>query len=211
MTSISSDLNLLKKGGIDSLHFDVMDGHFVPRLGLLPEMLTAIKAHSDIPVDIHLMIENPEKYIPLFCQSPNDIVVVHAEATKHLDHIIRLIRSCGSRAGVALNPATPLNVLDYVIDDIELVMLMAINPGIVGHKLIPKMIDKIAHLRERTVEKKNLIIEIDGGVSPDSAAKMIHAGANMLVCGTSILYRQKAPLDIKIQEIRTMIDSELGI
>jgi len=209
MVNILRDLRLLEKGGIDHLHFDVMDGHFVPRLGLLPEMLTAIKKHTNMPVDIHLMIENPEHYIPLFAQSPDDIIVVHAESTKHLDRMIRLIKDSGSRAGVALNPATPLNVLDYVIEDIDLVMLMAINPGIVGHKLIPQAIRKISDLSKYASKKNDLIIEIDGGVNFESAIEMIKAGANMLVCGTSTIYNKEKPINEKIVELRETIMTSL--
>lgn len=209
MLDLEAEIRSLEEGGIDYIHFDVMDGNFVPRLGLHPEMLKAIKSITDIPVDVHLMIDNPDFFIPDFIKAGGDIIVVHAETTKHLHYTIKMIRDMGARAGVALNPGTPLNVLDYVLDDIELVMLMAINPGIVGHKLIPRALDKISELKEKLVNHPNIIIEVDGGVNPESAPEMIKRGANLLVCGTSMIFKPDIAVGEKLKEVRRGIDQKL--
>lgn len=210
MLGLESEIRALERGGIDFIHFDVMDGSFVPRLGLHPEMLKAIKSITKIPVDVHMMINNPDFFIPEFIKAGADIIVVHAESTQHLHRTIKIIRDLGGRAGVALNPGTPLNVLDYVLDDIELVMLMAINPGIVGHKLIPKALDKISDLKAKLADYPQIIIEVDGGVSPESAHLMIARGANLLVCGTSIIFKPNIDVGEKIIEVRKNIDTELA-
>ncbi len=210
MLDLKSDIRSLERGGIDYLHFDVMDGSFVPRLGLHPEILKAIKLMTKLPVDVHLMIDNQDFFIPDFVKAGADIIVVHAESTKHLHRSVKMIRDLGARAGVALNPGTPLSVLDYVLDDIELVMLMAINPGIVGHKLIPRALDKISELKEKLVSHPDILIEIDGGVTPESAPQMIARGANLLVCGTSIIFKPDVNVGDKLIEVRANIDRRLA-
>ena len=207
--ALGEDLKELEKGGIDALHFDVMDGMFVPRLGLYPELLKEIKSKTSKPVNAHLMIEMPERYVQLFVASGADIVVAHAESTAHLDRCVRLIREAGGRAGAALNPGTPLTALEHVLPDIELVMLMAINPGIVGHKLIPQMMQKIADARKMLKRYPKVRIEIDGGVSPESAARMVSLGADVLVCGTSSIYKKDMPLTKTIPEFRSHVEKEL--
>lgn len=199
---LQSDIKELEKAGIDYIHFDVMDGNFVPRLGLFPEILTSLKKITKIPVDVHLMIANPDNFIPAFIQAGADIVVVHAESTAHLDRSIRLIKNLGAKAGVALNPATPLSVLDYVLDDIDMVMLMAINPGILGHKLIPISMKKIADLKKRLHKHPKILIEIDGGVTFESAKTMVKNGADMLVCGTSTIFKPDQSITTKVKELR---------
>jgi ribulose-phosphate 3-epimerase len=206
---LKSEIRSLEKGGIDFIHFDVMDGNFVPRLGLHPEILKAVKSMTKIPVDVHLMIENPDFFIPELIKAGADIIVVHAESTKHLHRSIKIIRDAGIKAGVALNPGTPLSVLDYVLEDIDLVMLMAINPGIVGHKLIPRALEKISELKAKLADYPKMIIEIDGGVTPESAPEMISRGANLLVCGTSIIFKPDMPVGKKLKEARKNIDLKL--
>jgi len=206
--------NEVKKleGQIDYLHFDLMDGNFVPRYGLYPEILSAIKKVSKIPVDVHMMSEEPERYIDLLAKAGADIVCVHVEACRHLHRTIKLIKDAGLKVGVALNYATPLNILDYILDDIDLIMLMAINPGIVGHKLIPGAIRKINDLKNKlTAAGQEKIIEIDGGVSPESAAEMIKAGANILVCGTSAIFKVDRPVNEVIKEFREIIDRKISL
>ncbi|OGG72658.1 ribulose-phosphate 3-epimerase [Candidatus Kaiserbacteria bacterium RIFCSPLOWO2_01_FULL_53_17] len=207
--ALGDDIKLLEKGGIDALHFDVMDGMFVPRFGFYPELLQAVRKQTSLTVDAHLMIENPERYVQLFVEAGADIVVPHAESTRHLDRAVRLIREAGGRAGVALNPGTPLHALEHVLPDIELVMLMAINPGIVGHKLIPQMMQKIADTRKMLKKFPKIKIEVDGGVSPESAARMVSLGADILVCGTSSIYKKDLPLTKTIPSFRAHIEKEL--
>lgn len=211
--NLQKDIKLIEKGKIDYIHFDVMDGVFVPRYGLFPEMITQLRTLSKVPIDLHLMVSKPEEFLSTFYKAelnqPDDIIVVHIESTHHLDRVIRNIKKLGIKAGVALNPATPLSVLDYVLDDIDVVMLMAINPGIVGHKLIPSSLQKIADLKEKLSNYQHIEIEIDGGVSFESAPKMINAGATMLVCGTQTIFQHKEPIDQRITMLRKEIDAKI--
>ncbi len=209
--SLQEDISSLIRGKIDYIHFDVMDGVFVPRYGLFPEIITQMRQQTAIPIDMHMMVSNPEAYIKTFVDAganqKDDIYVVHAESTVHLDRIIRRIHDHGIKAGVALNPATPLEILKYVLNDIDLIMLMAINPGIVGHKLIPHMLNKIKDVKQM-VGNRDILIEVDGGVNFESAPQMIKNGANMLVCGTQTIYRpHEAPIDKKIKELRKLLDA----
>lgn len=188
---LNSDLKELIIGQSDFIHFDVMDGQFVPRYGLYPEILTFLKKKCDIPVDVHMMVDNPEDFIEDFRIAGADYYNFHIESTSHAHRIIKKIENAGMKPGVALNPATSLSTLDYIINDIKMVVLMAINPGIVGHKLIPNMIDKIKELRNFANKSgnKDLLIQIDGGVTFDSGKEMIEAGADILVCGTGTIFR----------------------
>ena len=191
--NLESEINQLVSGKSDLIHFDVMDGSFVPRYGLYPEILSYLKTKSSIPVDVHMMVDNPEDYIEVFKQAGADYYNVHVEVCKHLHRIIKKIRDIGMKPGVALNPATPISSLEWVIKDVDMVVLMAINPGIVAHKLIPSMLEKIRQVRDFANQSGNeqLVIEIDGGVTFESAKHMIEAGADALVCGTGTIFRPK--------------------
>jgi ribulose-phosphate 3-epimerase len=202
---LQKDIEELIKSKVDYIHFDVMDGQFVPRYGLYPEILTSLKKQTKIPVDVHMMVENPEDFIDDFKGAGADFYNFHIESTSHSHRIVKKIINSGMKPGVALNPATPLSTLDYLINDINMVVLMAINPGIVGHKLIPSMIQKIKDLREYANNKgnENLLIEIDGGVTFDSGKIMIEAGADILVCGTGTIYRpHEDTISNKISEFK---------
>ncbi len=202
-----SDLESLKKAGIDSLHFDVMDGQFVPRLGLYPEMLKAITSATNIPVDVHLMIDSPEKYIPVFVDSGADLISFHIEAVDDVKSVVNMVKSAGLKVGVALKVETPLSALDLVMEDIDLVMLMGIHPGILGQRLIPGTLDKISETRDKFKHRPEVIIEIDGGVTPETAPEMIMRGAHLLVCGTGTIYRpHEDTLENKISLLRGEID-----
>jgi ribulose-phosphate 3-epimerase len=189
--NLEADIKELIKGEADYIHFDVMDGQFVPRYGLYPEILSYLKKMTDIPVDVHMMVDNPEDYIMEFKNAGATYYNFHIESTNHVHRVIKKIEKAEMKAGIALNPATPINVLDYIIEDIDMVVLMAINPGIVGHKLIPNIINKISDLREYAYKKgnKDLLIQIDGGVTFETGKTMIEAGADILVCGTGTIYR----------------------
>lgn len=207
--NLKNEIIQLDNSATDLIHFDVMDGLFVPRYGLYPEILTHLKAVTNIPVDVHMMVSNPEDYIDDFYKAGADYYNVHVESTNHLHRIIKKVRDTGMKPGVALNPATPISLLDWVIKDIDMVVLMAINPGIVGHKLIPDIINKIEQLREFANQNGNedLIIQIDGGVTPESIPLMVNAGADALVCGTGTIFRPKEDtLSNKVSYIRNLIN-----
>lgn len=207
--SIDKDLDELIKGKTDYIHFDVMDGHFVSRYGLYPEILTALKQRTNIPVDVHMMVSNAEDYIQLYKDAGADYYNVHIESTNQIHRCITKVKNSGMKAGIAMNPATPINALDWVINDIEMVVLMAINPGIVGHKVIPSIINKTKALREYAIAKgnPNLLIEIDGGVTFETAPKFIEAGADILVCGTGTIFRpQEDTISNKIQQLRNLFN-----
>jgi ribulose-phosphate 3-epimerase len=204
--NIESDIKEIIKGNADWIHFDVMDGSFVPRYGLFVEILHHLRKLTDIPVDVHMMVNNPEDYIESFALAKADYYCFHIEATSHAHRVIKKIQNSGMKAGIALNPATPISSLDWIINDISMVCLMAINPGIVGHRLIPEMYNKIKALREYALEKgnPNLIIEIDGGVTFDTGKVMVENGADALVCGTGSIFRpQEDTISNKISLFRS--------
>lgn len=211
MLELTQQIKLLELGGIDFIHFDVMDGSFVPRYGLHPELLQAVNQITKIPVDVHMMVENPEPYIDVFAQAGADYFAVHFESCRHLHRTIGLIRKAGMKPGVALNPATNLAGLEFVLEDIDLIVLMAINPGIVGHKLIARAMEKIRQAKALVGSRDGFLIQVDGGVTPESAPKMIRAGANMLICGSSTIFRpQEAPVDQKINDLRQAINRNVS-
>lgn len=207
--NLERDIKELISGKANLIHFDVMDGQFVPRYGLYPEILTYLKKITTIPVDVHMMVDNPEDYIEDFHNAGADYYNVHVESCKHLHRVVKKVRDRGMKPGVALNPATPLSSLEWVIKDIDMVVLMAINPGIVGHKLIPSMLDKITALRTFAEQagNSNLIIEIDGGVTFESAQLMVEAGADALVCGTGTIFRpHEDSIHNKLISLRSKIE-----
>lgn len=203
---LEDDIKELEKGGIDSIHYDVMDGVFVPRFGLYPEILGTVRGLTKLPVDVHCMVVNAEPYIKTFADAGATTITVHAEGNNNLHRTLKLLYDAGVKAGIALNPATPLGVLDYVLGDIDQVMLMAINPGIVGHKLIPQMMEKITDLKKKLVAHPDIQIVIDGGVTFESAPAMIRAGADVLVCGSSTIFRPGEKVSDKIKELRAAIE-----
>ena len=177
----------IDKAGAQQIHIDVMDGAFVPNISFGIPVIKSIRKCSDKVFDVHLMIEHPDQLIPEFAKAGADIIVVHAEACKHLHRTIQLIHSLGVKAGVALNPATPLSVLDYVLEDLDMILLMTVNPGFGGQSYIPATTEKIRTLRH-ILEETGLQtdIEIDGGVDTKNLRMVIEAGANVLVSGSKI-------------------------
>ena len=184
---LGDEIRAVENAGADYIHIDVMDGHFVPNITIGPLVVKAARSVTKLPLDVHLMIENPDLYIPDFARAGADIIVVHAEAVYHLHRTVQLIKSLGKRAGVALNPATPLNVLDYVLDDLDLVLLMTVNPGFGGQSFIPSCLAKIREMRalldRRGCEAE---LEVDGGVKTDNIATVSHAGADVFVAGSAV-------------------------
>jgi ribulose-phosphate 3-epimerase len=173
--------------GADWLHFDVMDGHFVPNLTFGPMFVEAIKEITNLPIESHLMVNNPEFFAPLYAQAGSKRIIIHTENTHHLHRMVQKIKELGCEAGVALNPATPLTVVDHVLAEVDLVLIMTVNPGYGGQKLIPGMIPKIKKLREMIDSQKAACkIEIDGGVNWENASALVEAGVDVIVAGTLI-------------------------
>jgi len=208
--NLEKEVNELIQSKVDLIHFDVMDGSFVPRYGLYPEILRAIKSKENCPlVDVHIMSENPEDFIEIFALYGADYFNFHIEATKHPHRVIKKIINSGMKPGVALNPNTSVESLKWMIQDIEMVVLMTINPGIVGHKFIPEMINKIKELRNFANQNDNrdLIIEIDGGVTPENIKDLVEAGADALVCGNGTIFRpHEDTIENKVKSLKTHIN-----
>ncbi len=173
----------LEQWGADYVHVDVMDGTFVPNISFGQEMVRALRKRTELPLDVHLMVDRPERYTAEFVQAGADIVTVHAEATVHLQRTLAGIRQAGAKAGVVLNPATSLTALEYVLDDVDMVLLMSVNPGFGGQSFIPAVLGKIRRLREMAPD---LDIEVDGGVGPKNIAPVLEAGANVIVAGSAV-------------------------
>ena len=184
---LGDEVRALEAAGADYIHVDVMDGHFVPNITIGPLIVEAARRVTTLPLDVHLMIENPDRYIPDFAAAGADIIVVHAEAVNHLHRTVQLIKSLGKKAGVSLNPATPLNVLDYVLDDLDLVLLMTVNPGFGGQSFIEACLPKIHAMRAMLDRRgSEAELEVDGGVKVSNIATISHAGADVFVAGSAV-------------------------
>ncbi|HEV8015590.1 MAG TPA: ribulose-phosphate 3-epimerase [Stellaceae bacterium] len=183
---LGEEVRAVSAAGADYIHIDVMDGHFVPNLTIGPSVVKALRPHSSLPFDTHLMIAPADPYIAEFADAGADIITVHPEAGPHLHRTIQLIKSHGKKAGVALNPATPLDHVEYVLQDIDLVLVMSVNPGFGGQSFIPEALDKLRALRAMIDKLGRAIdLEVDGGINPDTARAAIAAGADVLVAGTA--------------------------
>ncbi|NTU42638.1 MAG: ribulose-phosphate 3-epimerase [Nitrospirales bacterium] len=183
---LGEEIHAAEAAGADLLHIDVMDGHFVPNITIGPAVTKAIRGITKMPLDVHLMIEQPDNYIEDFVKAGADYITVHAEAAVHLHRTVQWIKSKGVKAGVSLNPATPLSCLDYILPDLDMVLLMSVNPGFGGQDYIPIVTEKIRTLRQMIDEKGlGTVIEVDGGVKPDNAAEVASAGADILVMGSA--------------------------
>lgn len=181
------EIKKIEEAGADWIHIDVMDGHFVPNISIGVPVVESLKGRTSLPLDVHLMISNPEKYIDSFVKAGADVLCVHAEACIHLHRVIQMIKGMGAAAGVALNPATPLSVLNYVLADLDMVLIMSVNPGFGGQEFIPSCLNKIKELKEWVNrERLPVMIQVDGGINTDTAPDVIRAGADILVAGSAV-------------------------
>lgn len=184
---LGDEVRAIDIGGADYIHVDVMDGHFVPNITIGPLVVDAVRKVTSKPLDVHLMIKNPDRYIPDFAKAGADLITVHQETVPHLHRTIQLIKSLGKRAGVSINPATPVSTLEVILDDLDLVLLMSVNPGFGGQSFIPATLAKIAELRQRIVQRGLKVeIEVDGGVKADNIGSMAAAGADVFVAGSAV-------------------------
>ena len=184
---LGEQLALLKKCGVTNIHYDVMDGMYVPSISFGMPVLKSIRQCTDLVLDVHMMVVDPDRYVEDFRKSGADIITVHAEACTHLDRVVNHIKETGAKAAVALNPATPLSALEYVLPELDMVLLMTVNPGFGGQKYIPYCTDKIRTLRE-TADRVNpgLSIQVDGGINPATVRTVLEAGADNLVAGSAV-------------------------
>ncbi len=200
---LKNDIRIVEEAGADYLHIDVMDGHFVPNITIGPLVVKSIRKHSKLIFDVHLMIENPEMYIKDFVESGADLITIHAESTHHLHRAIQMIKKEGIKAGVALNPATPVSIVEDILCDLDLVLIMSVNPGFGGQKFIEGSINKIMKLKELiNLYGLKTLIQVDGGVNLDNINEIVSAGVDVVVAGSAI-YNSK---DIK-ETIRMMKES----
>lgn len=193
-------LKQLETAGADWIHVDVMDGHFVPNLTIGPPVIKALRKYSNLPFDVHLMIENPELWVEDYAKAGADAITVHAEATVHLQRLVTQIRQLGVKAGVALNPSTPINCLEYVLDDIDLILVMSVNPGFGGQKFIPSTLQKLEAIKAM-VGDRPIFISVDGGITADNIDAVRQAGAQAVVAGASI-FGATCPMAEIIERLR---------
>jgi len=183
---LGEDIVAAEKAGADMIHVDVMDGHFVPNITIGPPVVKSVKKIASIPLDVHLMIEDPDKYIKDFADSGADIITVHEEASVHLHRTLQNIKECGVKAAVSLNPATPISNVELVLPYVDMVLIMSVNPGFGGQKFIPEALTKIEQLKKMINEKGlNIEIEVDGGVTVENVAEVHRAGADIVVMGSA--------------------------
>ena len=207
--NIGQAVKELEAAGADYLHFDIMDGHFVPNFTLGADMAKSIRSMTDIPFDTHLMVYEPERYVETFIEAGSDLVVIHVEACRHLHRTINLIKQNGAQAGVAVNPATPLSSLDHLLDEVFMVLIMSVDPGFAGQKMIRSAIGKIRQLKQKIDDAGlDVHIQVDGNVSFENAPKMAAAGADILVAGSSSVFHK----DMTIAEgMKTLRERLIGL
>src|SRR5687768_8171140 len=183
---LGEEVRAIDEAGADWIHIDVMDGHFVPNLTIGPGVVKALRPHSAKPFDVHLMIAPVDPFLDAFAEAGADVITVHPEAGPHLHRTVQRIKALGKKAGVSLNPATPAKMLDYVLEDIDLVLVMSVNPGFGGQKFIAAQLKKIEAVARRVAKQDlDVAIEVDGGIDPDTARRAVSAGATVLVAGTA--------------------------
>jgi ribulose-phosphate 3-epimerase len=210
LMNAQSGIRTLEECGADFFHIDIMDNHFVPNITLGPDFAKAVRSISKVALDVHLMIERPENFLHRYdFLGPGDILSVHYEATPHVQKALAAIRAMGVRPGIALNPATPFTQLEHILDDIELVLVMAVNPGFSGQKLVPAALEKIRRLRLWLDERgaHSVLIETDGNVSFDYAALMRQAGTDVYIAGSSSVFSPCAGIAANYRKLKSIIDA----
>ena len=191
--SLREGIRAVERGGATLLHVDVMDGHFVPNISIGVPVVASLRKATRLPLDVHLMIESPELFIPAFAEAGADMISVHEEATPHLNRALSMIRERGCQAGAVINPATPVSALSEVLGIVDYVLVMSVNPGFGGQKFIPGALGKIRELKQiRESYNQTFRIEVDGGIGPENVAELVRAGAEILVAGTSIFHTPDA-------------------
>jgi ribulose-phosphate 3-epimerase len=202
-TRLGEEVKAVEQAGADYIHVDVMDGHFVPNITIGPMIVKAVRRVTKLPLDVHLMISDPDQFVPDFVKAGADMITVHAEAVNHLHRSVQHIRKAGAKPAVSLNPATPLEMIEYVLGDLNMVLLMTVNPGFGAQEFIPEVVPKIERLRQMIDQMSlNLDIEVDGGISPETINIVSSAGANVFVAGSAIFYSEDYAQTIKLMRER---------
>jgi ribulose-phosphate 3-epimerase len=202
---LGEQIDEVTRAGADYIHVDVMDGHFVPNITIGASVVASIRPVTSLPLDVHLMIEHPERYISDFVNAGADIITVHVEASPHLQSTIRLIKELGARAGVSINPPTPLSAVDEFIHHVDLILIMSVNPGFGGQSFIPETLLRIASMRKILDDRRpGIELEVDGGINADNAPDIVKAGADVLVAGNSI-FRAEEGISQAIQRFREAV------
>lgn len=196
-TKLEEQIRLVEKGGAEWIHLDIMDGHFVPNLTFGSMLVSAVNKMTDLVLDAHLMIDNPDSFLEDFVKAGADFITVHYEAVVHLNRTVNRIRELGAKAGVAINPSTPTDVLKEIVSDVDLVLVMSVNPGFGGQEFIDSAYRKLSEVKALIPRGKKVHIEVDGGVDPENASKLVNAGADVLVAGTSIFKSGDIPATVK--------------